>query len=95
MAGRNSNKLQEHGRTGWRSRSSNRHLIVSPMPRCVRGLLEILDFPARFRVSETMVERSLFRLIVPVVPTTSMVAVGLPNTGKYDKNKGIVGDRRG
>jgi hypothetical protein len=42
-----------------------------------------------------MVERSLFRLIVPVVPTTSMVAVGLPNTGKYDKNKGIVGDRRG
>jgi hypothetical protein len=34
-------------------------------------------------------------LIVPVFPTTSMVAVGLPNTGKYDKNKGTVGDRRG
>jgi hypothetical protein len=24
-----------------------------------------------------------------------MVAVGLPNTGKYDKNKRTVGDRRG
>jgi hypothetical protein len=34
-------------------------------------------------------------LIVPVFPTTSMVAVGLPNTGKYDKNKRTVGDRRG
>jgi hypothetical protein len=31
MAKRNSNKLQEHGRTGWRSRSSKKHLIVSPM----------------------------------------------------------------
>jgi hypothetical protein len=34
-------------------------------------------------------------LIVPVFPTTSMVAAGLPNTGKYDKNKRTVGDRRG
>jgi hypothetical protein len=34
-------------------------------------------------------------LIVPVFPTTSMVAVGLPNTGKYEKNEWIVGDRRG
>jgi hypothetical protein len=34
-------------------------------------------------------------LIVSVFPTTSMVAVGLPNTGKYDKNRGTVGDRRG
>ena len=31
MAKRNSNKLQEHGRTGWRSRNSRKHLIVSPM----------------------------------------------------------------
>ena len=34
-------------------------------------------------------------LIVPVFPTTSMVAVGLLNTGKYEKNEWIVGDRRG
>jgi hypothetical protein len=34
-------------------------------------------------------------LIVPVFPTTSMVAVGLPNTGRHDKNKRTVGDRRG
>jgi len=34
-------------------------------------------------------------LIVPVFPTTSMVAVGLPNTGKYDKNVRTVGDCRG
>jgi hypothetical protein len=27
----NSNKLQEHGRTGWRSKSSKKYLIVSPM----------------------------------------------------------------
>jgi hypothetical protein len=27
-------------------------------------------------------------LIVPVFPTTSMVAVGLPNTGKYEQSKG-------
>jgi len=30
MAKRNSNKLQEHGRTGLRSRSSKKQLIVSP-----------------------------------------------------------------
>jgi len=36
MAKRNSNKLQGHGRTGWRSKSRKKHLIVSPMcPRCV------------------------------------------------------------
>jgi hypothetical protein len=34
-------------------------------------------------------------LIVPVFPTTSMVAMGLPNTGKYEKNEWIVGDSRG
>ena len=54
---RNSNKLQEHGRTGWRSRSSKKHLVVSPM--CPRCLLEILDFPAVSDSVETMVERSL------------------------------------
>ncbi len=31
MAKRNFNKLQEHGRTGWRSRNRKKHLIVSPM----------------------------------------------------------------
>jgi len=34
-------------------------------------------------------------LMFPVFPTTSGVAVGLPNTGKHDKNKRTVGDRRG
>jgi hypothetical protein len=34
-------------------------------------------------------------LIVPVFPATSMVAVGLLNTGKYEKNEWIVSDRRG
>jgi hypothetical protein len=34
-------------------------------------------------------------LIVPVFPTTSMVVVGLLNTGKYEEIKWIVGDRRG
>ena len=54
----NSNKLQEQGRTGWRSGSSKKYLIV--VPDCVPGLLEIVDFPARFYSLETMVERSLF-----------------------------------
>jgi len=31
----------------------------------------------------------------PVFLTTSKVAVGLPNTGKYDKDERIVGDCRG
>jgi hypothetical protein len=31
----------------------------------------------------------------PVFPTTSKVAVGLLNTGKYDKSERSVGDRRG
>jgi hypothetical protein len=31
----------------------------------------------------------------PVFPTTSMVAVGLPNTGKYEENTRTVGDYRG
>jgi hypothetical protein len=34
-------------------------------------------------------------LIFPVFPTTSRVAVGLLNTGKYDKDGWIVGDCRG
>jgi hypothetical protein len=34
-------------------------------------------------------------LIVPVFPTTSMVVVGLLNTGKYEEIEWIVGDRRG
>jgi hypothetical protein len=34
-------------------------------------------------------------LMFPVFPTTSMVAVGLPNTGKYDKDVRTVGDYRG
>jgi hypothetical protein len=34
-------------------------------------------------------------LVFPVFPTTSRVAVGLLNTGKYEKNERIVGDRRG
>jgi predicted AlkP superfamily pyrophosphatase or phosphodiesterase len=31
-------------------------------------------------------------LIVPVFPTTSMVAVGLLNTGKYGQDRWIVGN---
>jgi hypothetical protein len=31
----------------------------------------------------------------PVFPTTSMVAMGLPNTGKYKEDAGTVGDCRG
>jgi predicted AlkP superfamily pyrophosphatase or phosphodiesterase len=34
-------------------------------------------------------------LIFPVFPTTSMVAVGLLNTGKYGQHGWIVGDCRG
>jgi predicted AlkP superfamily pyrophosphatase or phosphodiesterase len=34
-------------------------------------------------------------LIFPVFPTTSMVAVGLLNTGKYGQHGYIVGDCRG
>ncbi len=38
MAKRNCNKLQGRGRTGWRSRSSKKHLVVSPMiPRTSYG----------------------------------------------------------
>jgi len=39
--------------------------------------------------------RAFSELIFPVFPTTSKVAAGLPNTGKYEKNEWIVGDRRG
>ena len=31
-------------------------------------------------------------LMFPVFPTTSMVAVGLPNTGKYEESTRTVGD---
>jgi hypothetical protein len=34
-------------------------------------------------------------LSFPVFPTTSRVAVGLLNTGKYVEDRRIVGDRRG
>ena len=62
MAKRNSRKLQEHGRTGWRSRSSKKHLIVSPM--CPRPFGDSgLPCPSDSR--ETMVERSLFRTQPP------------------------------
>ncbi len=58
MAKRNSNKLQEHGCTGWRSRSSKKHFIVSPM--CPRPFRDS-GLPCPFLTLETMVERSLFR----------------------------------
>ena len=44
MTKRNSNKLQGRGRTGWRSRSSKEHLIVSPM--CPRTFDALGHFPA-------------------------------------------------
>ena len=44
MAKRNSNELQERGRTGWRPRSSKKHLIVSPM--CPRTFDALKHFPA-------------------------------------------------
>ena len=48
MAKRNSNKLQEHGRTGWRSRSGKKHLIVSPMcPRTSSGRVPCSSMPGR------------------------------------------------
>jgi len=34
-------------------------------------------------------------LVFPVFPTTSLVAVGLPNTGKYEESARTVGDYRG
>jgi hypothetical protein len=34
-------------------------------------------------------------LVFPVFPTTSKVAVGLLNTGKYEENDRTVGDCRG
>src|SRR5215469_2634221 len=44
MTKRNSNKLQERERTGWRSRNSKKHLIVSPM--CPRTFDTLEHFPA-------------------------------------------------
>jgi hypothetical protein len=58
MAKNSSNKLQEHGCTGWRSRSSKKHFIVSPM--CPRPFRDS-GLPCPFLTLETMVERSLFR----------------------------------
>jgi hypothetical protein len=59
MAKRNSKKLQEHGRTGWRSRSSKKHLIVSPM--CPRSFNDSELSCSLFELSEATVEGSLFR----------------------------------
>jgi hypothetical protein len=39
-------------------------------------------------------KRAFSELIFPVFPTTSTVAVGLPNTGKYEQDRRIVGDCR-
>ena len=44
MTKSNSNKLQGLGRTGWRFRSSKKHLIVSPM--CPRTFDALEHFPA-------------------------------------------------
>jgi hypothetical protein len=60
--------------------------------------LYVIDYITRNVVARDGVEPptpAFSELIVPVFPTTSMVAVGLPNTGRYDKNKRTVGDRRG
>jgi hypothetical protein len=58
MAKRNAKKPQEHGRTGWRSRNSKKHFIVSPM--CPRPFRDS-GLPCPFLTLETLVERSLFR----------------------------------
>jgi hypothetical protein len=57
----------------------------------------------RMQVIENMVARdgvepptpAFSELGFPVFPTTSRVAVGLPNTGKYGKVGRTVGDCRG
>ena len=56
-------------------------------------LLKTNNLVAREGVESTTPAFS--ELTHPVFPTTSMVAVGLPNTGKYGENERTVGDRRG
>jgi hypothetical protein len=49
-----------------------------------------------FRVRRVEPLRPAFsELVFPVFLTTSMVAMGLPNTGKYLNNERTVGDCRG
>ena len=54
IARRNSDKVQEHGRIGWRARSSKKHLNVP-------GPLEVLDFPAPFLTLLQLGPIKLFR----------------------------------
>jgi hypothetical protein len=56
-------------------------------------LLKVSDLVAREGVEPPTPAFS--ELILPVFPTTSRVAVGLPNTGKYGQDGRIVGDCRG
>ena len=60
MAKRNTHKVQDTDALDGVLGAARNTLLLCP--RCVPGLLEILDFPAPFLTLETMVERSLFRL---------------------------------
>jgi hypothetical protein len=69
MAKRNSNKLQEHGRTGWRSRSRKKHLIVSPM--CPRIFEDFTKFTGQEtdhskHISLEPIFAYRFRLLSPI-----------------------------
>jgi hypothetical protein len=79
MAERNSDKPQEQGRTGWGSRRSKKHSIVSPM--CPRRFRDS-RLPSSFLTLETMVERSLFRTVVLSTYNALQAAEGCLSTSE-------------
>jgi hypothetical protein len=74
-----------------------------PAQKCYLCLRYIVSLMSSGRTIENMVARdgvepptpAFSELVFPVFPTTSMVAVGQPNTGKYEESARTVGDCRG
>jgi hypothetical protein len=71
-------------------------LCIRELRRSVRGcVLDCKYLPLRDMVAREGLEPpppAFSELIFPVFPTTSRVAVGLLNTGKYEQHEWTVGD---
>jgi hypothetical protein len=78
----------------WKNPIQSTHSVsitqVRENPRYLPGFREDIRF-----LNELTRPPVFSELVVPVFPTASMVAMGLPSTGKYGKVERSVGDWRG
>jgi hypothetical protein len=76
MAKRNFNKPQGHGRTGWRSRNSKKHLNCAPGVSLANERLVLADTPSK---STKFFVLSKFRVMKQIAGDSATYKISLTN----------------